>query len=108
MTDGISTTIKAQDGKVIIYREQDVESIIKANRAALNDASTWRPYSGGRNMRHVAEVPLTVVEQWLNEGINMFSPDPDMQKAWRKKLDEYTNRDLRAFPGRLGVRRRHM
>lgn len=104
---GVKTTITAKDGKVTIYREQDVEAIIKANKAALNAAPTWRPYSGGSRLRFVADIPVTVVEQWMKEGINMLSPDPDMQRAWRRKLDDYTNRDLRTFPGRLGVRAKH-
>lgn len=106
MTDAIKTTIKAQDGKVGIYREQEVDGILDAVKAERNEVTSWRPYSSGRkdvSMRHVAEIPNLVAEQWLKEGINIFSPDPDMQKKFRQKLNSPEYRYLRTFPGRVRV-----
>lgn len=100
----IKTEITAKDGKVTILRTQEVDAILKLNRAAFNDAPTWRPYASGRKdvaLRRVAEIPLAVVEQWMQEGINIYSPDPDMQKAFRKKLNDYNYKYLRTYPGRV-------
>jgi hypothetical protein len=106
----VKTTIKAKNGVVVVHRMQDVEPYLKANEAEFNEAPTWRPYakSKGRNLRKVADIPNIVVEQWMKEGVNIFSNDPDMQKKVRKKLDDYTNRRLRTYPGRLGSRARMM
>lgn len=100
MTDEIKTQITAKNGEVCVYREQDVEPILNANRALINDAPSWRPYAGA-NIRKVASIPCIVAEQWLKEGINIFSPDPDMQKKLRQKLNDYNYRYLRTYPGKV-------
>lgn len=100
----IKTEIKAEGGKVTVLRTQQVDAILKLNKRAFNEAPTWRPYSSGRRdvpIRHVADVPVILIEQWFKEGINAFSPDPDMQKAFRKKLNDYNYRHLRTYPGRI-------
>ena len=106
----VKTEIKATNGIVVVRRMQDVEPYLKANEAEYNAAPSWRPYAKrkGRNLRKVAEIPNIVAEQWLREGVNIFSADPDMQKKVRKKLDDYENRKLRTYPGRLGSRARMM
>lgn len=106
MTDEIKTTIKAKDGKVGIYREQAVDGILDAVKTLRNAVTSWRPWASGRkdvSLRHVAEIPCLVVEQWMKEGINIFSPDPDMQKKFRQKLNSPEYRYLRTFPGRVRV-----
>jgi hypothetical protein len=109
--DDIKTTIKGEQGKIIVVRSQDVEGYLKQNERERNEAATWRPYAarrrGDSGLRKVADIPNVVVEQWLREGVNVFSKDPDMQKKVRRKLDDYTNQKLRTMPGRLGVRTRH-
>jgi hypothetical protein len=103
----ITTQMKGQDGKLVVYREQDVEPYLEANAKAYNDAPSWRPYASGtadRPMRHVASVPMVVIEQWMKEGVNVFDPSPEMQKKIAAKLNDYTNRKLRTYPGRVGYR----
>lgn len=102
----VKTKITAKNGIVTVKRTQDVEPILNANRAEMNEAPTWRPYASrrGRNLRKVAEIPNIVVEKWLKEGINIFSPDPEMQKKFRQKLNDYNYRYLRTYPGRMRVR----
>lgn len=103
----IKTEIKAKNGQVTVYREQDVEACLDANRSEANEAPTWRPYASGRkdiSLRKVAEIPCIVVEQWLKEGVNIFSKDPDMQKKFKQKLNDYNYRYLRTFPGQLRER----
>jgi hypothetical protein len=88
----VKTEITAKNGVVTVLRSQQVDAILALNKRAFNDAPTWRPYASGRKdvpLRRVAEIPLVVVEQWFKEGINIYSPDPDMQKAFRKKLNDY-------------------
>jgi hypothetical protein len=106
----ISTTIKGEGGKIVVVRSQDVEMYLKQNERERNSHSDWRPYASGRrdrSLRKVAEIPNIVAEQWLKEGVNIFSNDPDMKRKFRQKLDDYTNKKLRTMPGRLGTRTRH-
>lgn len=101
---GLSTEIKAKNGELIVKRSQDVEPILNLNRAERNEVTSWRPFGSGRRdvpMRKVAEIPLIVAEQWLKEGINIFSGDPDMQKKIRQKLNSPEYAYLRTFPGKL-------
>jgi hypothetical protein len=106
----IRTKIEAKNGKIVVVRSQDVSRYLNANQREFNDAPSWRPYASGRKergLRKLAEIPNLVVEQWLKEGVNVFSPDPEMQKKVRRKLDDYTNRKLRTMPGKMGTRTRH-
>lgn len=105
----IKTTMEARNGKLLVVRSQDVAGYLKQNHEERAAASTWRPYtSGKRQLRKVADIPNIVVEQWLKEGVNIFSKDPGMQRKVRMKLDDYTNSKLRTMPGRLGTRTRHL
>ena len=100
----IKTEITAKDGKVTVLRTQQVDAILDLVKRERNEVTSWRPYGSGRkdiSRRHVAEIPLGVVEQWMKEGINIYSPDPDMQKAFRKKLNSPEYAYLRTFPGRI-------
>jgi|DEB3_MinimDraft_2_1074329.scaffolds.fasta_scaffold00127_4 hypothetical protein len=79
-----------------IRRSQDVEAILDENKrlASLNDG-----YSPSRDMRRVASIPMTVIEQWMKEGINIF--DRNCAEAIRRKLNSPEWRYLRTAPGRV-------
>lgn len=102
----ITTTIKAKDGKVVIHRVQAMDPILDAIKEQRASVTSWRPFGSGRkdqSIRHVAELPCVLVEQWMKEGINIFSPDPDMQKKFRQKLNSPEYAYLRTFPGKVRV-----
>lgn len=106
----ISTKIEGKNGKIVVVRSQDVAPYLRRNQQEMNSHSDWRPYASGRKdrvMRKVAEIPNIVAEQWLKEGVNIFSKDPEMMKRVRLKLDDYTNKKLRTMPGKMGTRTRH-
>lgn len=107
--DDMRTKITCRNGELVVQRTQDTTPYLEENKRLLNAAPTWRPYARTRQnrspLRKLAEIPNIVAEQWMREGVNIFSGDPEMQKKVRQKLDDYTNRDLRTFPGRMGVRR---
>jgi hypothetical protein len=83
-------------GRGIVERVQDVEPILEENKRlrALNDG-----YSPRRELRRVASIPLIVVEQWMQEGVNLF--DPNCREAVRRKLNDPENLFLRTAPGRV-------
>jgi hypothetical protein len=73
-----------------VRRSQDVEAILDENKrlASLNDG-----YSPSRDFRRVASIPMTVIEQWMKEGINIF--DRNCDEAIRRKLNSPEWRRLR-------------
>jgi len=87
-----------QTNKATIYREQDVEGQLKANREAYN--SHGKRSGGGEcgGARHVARIPLVVIERWKTEGFDWFN---STTKEKRAKLNDPDNRFLRVYPGRL-------
>ncbi len=100
---GLQTEISCSNGQLTVNRIQDVEPILEANKAALREAPSWRPYADD-NLRHVARIPNVVVEQWMKEGINIFDPSPEMQRKIAAKLNSNEYADLRTYPGRVGYR----
>src|SRR5688500_10827170 len=96
---------KREQGKVLIYREQDVQPYLDANkRMQAEQVGGWRRAGKGAR-RMVADIPNIVVEMWLKQGFNMFSAS---ERELRKKLDEPEWSYLKTIPGRLGQRSRHI
>ena len=83
-------------GQHVITRVQDVEPILENNKALynLNDG-----YSPSREFRRVAEIPISVAEQWYREGVNIY--DPNCREEIRRRLNDPVNLFLRTAPGRL-------
>jgi hypothetical protein len=107
-TNDMQTKITCKNGELVVQRTQDTTPYLDANKREIADAPSWRPYTSGRRrspLRKLAEIPNIVVEQWLREGVNVFDPDPAMQRRVRWKLDSNEYRYLRTFPGRMGMRR---
>jgi hypothetical protein len=79
-----------------VRRTQDVEAILDENKrlATLNDG-----YSPDRSFRRVASIPMSVIEQWMKEGINIF--DKNCAQAIRRKLNSPDYLYLRTAPGRV-------
>lgn len=84
--------------QLTVERTQDVEPILEANKQAYNSRSDHRQYAG-KDMAHVARVPMVVIEQWMKEGINAF--DPDHEAAIMRKLNSPEYRYLRTRPGKI-------
>jgi hypothetical protein len=107
--DDMKTKITCKNGELVVHRSQDCTPYLEENKRAFNEAPSWRPYAQTRQrrspLRKLAEIPNIVAEQWMREGVNIFSPDPAMQKRIREKLDSNEYQHLRTFPGRMGVRR---
>lgn len=101
----ISERWKHEQGKVVIYREQDVQPYLDANkRMQAEGAGGWRRASR-RNRRMIADIPNIVVEAWLRQGFNLFQAT---ENDLRKKLDDPEWSYLKTIPGRVGQRSRHI
>ena len=99
----ISTKIERDpQGRIVAIRTQDTTPYLEANKRAMSEAPSWRPYSNAEGMREVADIPLIVVEQWMREGVNLFDPSPEMRKAVARKLNSNEYQYLRTYPGMVG------
>lgn len=76
------------DGQWFLETRQDCEPIVEFCKAAKD-----KPVDPV--FRHVAEVPMTVVGQWMREG------SLDDEKNLRRWLNDPENRDFRIWEGRL-------
>ncbi len=97
----VLTEFRGEGGKLIVKRTQDTTAILEANKAELSGAPTWRPYAG-MNMRKVASIPNIVAEQWMREGVNVFSTQPDQRRKVAAKLNSNEWAHLRTYPGKVG------
>lgn len=89
--------------KFNVMRFQDVEPILDANKRDQNDRDFLNGYTENKDMKHVARIPLVVLEQWAKEhGIrkkNIFGRE--MTEIIRKKLNDPDNLFLRTGLGRV-------
>lgn len=99
----VLTDIRCDNGQLVVRRTQDVEPILEANKREYNEAASWRPYAG-TSMRKVASIPNVVAEQWLREGVNVFSREPEQLRKVAQKLNSNEWRHLRTHPGKVGYR----
>lgn len=68
---------------------QDVQPFLDANREAQNHCN---PNSPSGDLRMVARIPPIFAQKWFDEeGLDIWSADPDVQRAIDQKLnsDEY-------------------
>ena len=86
-----------------VLRTQDVGGIIEANKRDQNDRDFNNGYTPSRDMKHVARIPLLVLEQWAKEaGIPKRKIyGKEMNEIIRKKLNDPDNRFLRTGLGEV-------
>jgi hypothetical protein len=77
------------EDKFHISHSQDVSAVLEANKRARGD------------MVRVASIPDVVAIQWMNEGINVMSPNREDLRRMKKKLNSPEYAYLRTGGGRL-------
>lgn len=83
------------EDRLIVHTVQDVEPILKANKAAFDhDNRRFKSES----MNHVARIPLVLVEKVKREtGIDLLNDE----KALKAFLNDSENKFLRTKPGKI-------
>lgn len=89
------------DGRMVTSLVQDVEPILNENKRLQNDPN-HDGYTPSRDLRHVAQIPMVVIEQWLKEGID-YANAADWPKI-AAKLDDPEYAYLRTGGGRVSSR----
>lgn len=73
------------DGSWTHETVQDCQPIFDANKEAQNHCN---PNSPSGELRLVARIPSIFAQKWMNEeGLDIWSPDPDVQRAIDRKLN---------------------
>ena len=92
----------AHEGKdrIVIESTQDVEPIIETNRMLMNEegsgtSSLWKK----RQWVRVASIPNTVLEQWMQQGLNFY--DPNDWPIIKRLLNDREFDKFRTAPGRF-------
>lgn len=80
------------------YTNSQTDAVLDNNKRLYNDDDKgWAP---GKEWRRAAEIPMSVVHDWLiNEGIDVFNPND--AAAVRRKLNSNEYLYLRTAPGKL-------
>jgi hypothetical protein len=86
-----------------VLRTQDVGGIVDANKRDQNDSSFNNGYTPSRDLKHVARIPLLVLEQWAKEaGIPRRKIyGKEMNEIIRRKLNDPDNKFLRTGLGEI-------
>ena len=86
---GFTNEFITEGGKDIFHTTQDISPVIEHCK---NIAENVKP---GKDIRHVAEVPLVIYQKACREG---WAND---MGAWRKWLNKSDNKDFRTWQGKL-------
>lgn len=83
-----------------VRRFMDAQKVIDRNRVDQNDSSFNNGYTKSRDMKHVARIPILMLEIWAKQyGIPVYSKA--MQEITRKKLNDPDLQWLRTGRGRI-------
>ncbi len=102
MNDFVQTRVKQLSEKEFaVIRTQDIESILDQNK--IDQATNGYGYSENRDLKHVARIPLVVLELWAKEaGIprnECFGPK--MNDIIKRKLNDPDNKLFRTGMGQV-------
>ena len=87
----LKTFGKHEDGKMVIYYEQDVEAELEAAQYLRNTDDHWK--KGVKNeWLHYAHIPDSEIIKLLSHGINIYAHDVNMRDLFKfvnKQLPHY-------------------
>ena len=86
------------EDKMHLVHEQDVAPILDSNIRSANARDSHQSWG---DLERVATIPAVVVVAWMNEGINVLSPNEDDKRRIKDKLNSSEYAYLRTRGGRL-------
>jgi hypothetical protein len=94
MMKDLIATLRLEGRALVAHTYQDVEDIVERNKAiqSLPQRSDWG--------RHVASIPLNIINQWLNEewargNVSLRMAGPEFDELLERKLRDPDWRYLR-------------
>lgn len=103
-SDGLITKFEIVSKEAFnVIRTQDVGAILDLNKADQNDPTFRNGFTESGDMKHVARIPLLVLEKWAKEaGIPKRQIyGKKMTEVIRKKLNDPDNKFLRTGMGEV-------
>ena len=85
---------------IVVEQDQDCSEIIAVNHETMmangvGRTSMWQ----GREYVKVATIPLVMIDQWKQQGLNFY--DPNDWKIIKRLLNDSDYSKLRTAPGRI-------
>ena len=77
-----------EDDKVVYHTKQDIQP-------TLDYVKTLSEYTPGKDLRHVAEIPMVVYQRAVREGWSQDSAQ------WKKWLNHSDNKPFRTWKGKV-------
>lgn len=88
----------AATGDIILNTKYADTQAITDRNAELRKAGA----GSGKEMRLAASIPLSVIMKWrVEEGVDIFSNDPDQKRKARQLLNDHQYRMLRIWEGNI-------
>lgn len=104
LSQGILTELEVTGPTSLnVKRTQDVAPILDFNKACQNDPDFRNGYTPSGDMKHVARIPLVVLELWYKEAGRPAGGvyGQAMNEIIRKKLNDPDNKFLRTGGGEI-------
>jgi hypothetical protein len=92
----VQTQFQAQDGRLIVRREQDVEPILEAAKRAHREG-----VHGSRDLRHAASLPMVLVEKYCNDHAISFAEFMREPKHVKAMCNDPALAHFRIWPGKV-------
>lgn len=101
---------KAWDGTEQFHRTDPVTGDVQlkttyADVASVTDRNAELRKIGhgnGSDMKLAASIPLSIIMKWrVEEGVDVFSTDPDQKRRARRLLNDHQYRMLRVWEGHI-------
>lgn len=102
--DGIITSFELVSKTAFnVKREQDVSAILDRNKTDQNDSDFRNGFTPSGDMKHVARIPVVVLEQWWKDAGRPAGGvyGKEMTEIIRKNLNDPDNKFLRTGLGEV-------
>jgi len=91
--------VQPSSGELVVHSTQDVNDTLAFNKSLFNATRSSSKLWNNREWVLVARIPLILVEQWMERGLNFF--DYDDFKIITRLLNDSDYSHLRTSPGRI-------
>lgn len=85
---GMTTYGRHEDGKLVVYYEQDVETELEICKEIAKTDDHWNK-GVKQSWLHYAHLPDSIVMQLFQHGVNIYSHDVDMKDVFRIVNEKY-------------------
>ena len=96
MAEPVATLLKDEAGSLVVNRVQDVEPVLEFAKESHNAG-----FHGSSEMKHAAEIPLVLIEAYMNRYGLTFHEWQQSPDHIRAMLNDPALKAFRIWPGRV-------